>query len=119
MTSLAKTYWQIFLAQGICEGIGMGIMYMPAVTGRFYPVLSFLSEVFLEALNTMKSGSGVKKARSRIHRLTGFLPVVGTYFARKRTMGKYVLILAFLSLVDLLELEITMLPTCILDMIFF
>ena len=97
----------------------MGIMYMPAVTGRFYPVLSFLSEVFLEALNTMKSGSGVKKARSRIHRLTGFLPVVGTYFARKRTMGKYVLILAFLSLVDLLELEITMLPTCILDMIFF
>ena len=34
MTSFAKTYWQIFLAQGICEGIGMGIMYMPAVTGR-------------------------------------------------------------------------------------
>ena len=34
MASLTTTYWQIFLAQGICEGIGMGIMYMPAVTGR-------------------------------------------------------------------------------------
>lgn len=44
MTSLAKTYWQIFLAQGICTGIGMGVMYLPAVT------------------------------------------VVGTYFARKKTM---------------------------------
>lgn len=44
MTSLAKTYWQIFLAQGVCTGLGMGIMYMPAVT------------------------------------------VVGTYFAKKRTM---------------------------------
>lgn len=44
MTSLAKTYWQIVLAQGICTGIGMGVMYLPAVT------------------------------------------VVGTYFARKRTM---------------------------------
>ena len=44
MTSLAETYWQIFLAQGICTGVGMGVMYMPAVT------------------------------------------VVGTYFARKRTM---------------------------------
>lgn len=44
MTSLAVTYWQIFLAQGVCTGTGMGVMYMPAVT------------------------------------------VVGTYFARKRTM---------------------------------
>ncbi len=32
MTSLAKTYWQILLAQGICTGIGMGVMYLPAVT---------------------------------------------------------------------------------------
>lgn len=45
MTSLAKTYWQIFLAQGLCTGTGMGVMYMPAVT------------------------------------------VVGTYFARKKTMA--------------------------------
>ena len=45
MTSLAEKYWQIFLAQGLCTGMGMGVMYMPAVT------------------------------------------VVGTYFARKKTMA--------------------------------
>ncbi|KAI5862942.1 MFS general substrate transporter [Durotheca rogersii] len=32
MTSLATEYWQIFLAQGICTGIGLGLMYMPAIT---------------------------------------------------------------------------------------
>ncbi|KAL7626307.1 hypothetical protein AAE478_003079 [Parahypoxylon ruwenzoriense] len=30
MTSLATQYWQIFLAQGICNGIGGGLMFMPA-----------------------------------------------------------------------------------------
>lgn len=31
MTSLATTYWQIFLAQGICTGIGLGLAFMPAL----------------------------------------------------------------------------------------
>ncbi|RPA85509.1 MFS general substrate transporter [Ascobolus immersus RN42] len=31
MTSLAKTYTQIFLAQGVCTGVGMGLIYMPAM----------------------------------------------------------------------------------------
>lgn len=31
MTSLATEYWQILLAQGICTGLGMGIMFMPPV----------------------------------------------------------------------------------------
>ncbi|KAI8966819.1 MFS general substrate transporter [Daldinia sp. FL1419] len=30
MTSLTNTYWQIILAQGICQGIGAGLMFMPA-----------------------------------------------------------------------------------------
>ncbi|KAI0145699.1 MFS general substrate transporter [Hypoxylon sp. NC0597] len=30
MTSLASTYWQILLAQGFCNGIGGGLMFMPA-----------------------------------------------------------------------------------------
>lgn len=31
MTSLCSKYWQILLAQGICTGIGLGFVYMPAV----------------------------------------------------------------------------------------
>ncbi|KAK2864979.1 hypothetical protein FQN49_004029 [Arthroderma sp. PD_2] len=31
MTSLCKTYWQTFLAQGICMGIGSGLVFCPTV----------------------------------------------------------------------------------------
>ena len=31
MTSLAKTYWQILLAQGIAIGIGDGCLFLPSV----------------------------------------------------------------------------------------
>jgi len=32
MTSLCVEYWQIFLAQGICTGCGLGFMFMPPVS---------------------------------------------------------------------------------------
>ncbi|KAM4056084.1 major facilitator superfamily protein [Hirsutella rhossiliensis] len=32
LTSLATTYWHIFLAQGVCTGLGLGIAFMPAVS---------------------------------------------------------------------------------------
>ena len=32
MTSLATTYWQIFLAQGLCVGISFGIIWLPSIT---------------------------------------------------------------------------------------
>jgi hypothetical protein len=31
MTSLCKTYWQVFLAQGLAGGIGLGILFLPAL----------------------------------------------------------------------------------------
>ncbi|KAL8755352.1 MAG: hypothetical protein Q9199_003702 [Rusavskia elegans] len=32
MTSLSTTYWQLFLAQGICTGIGNGLIFCPALS---------------------------------------------------------------------------------------
>lgn len=32
MTSFATAYWQLFLAQGICTGLGLGLAFMPTVS---------------------------------------------------------------------------------------
>ena len=31
MTSICKTYWQLFLAQGLCQGLGNGLIFVPSV----------------------------------------------------------------------------------------
>jgi MFS family permease len=31
MTSLAQTYWQVFLAQGVCTGLGNGLLFTPVL----------------------------------------------------------------------------------------
>lgn len=31
MTSLASRYWEIFLAQALCVGLGLGCLYVPSV----------------------------------------------------------------------------------------
>jgi MFS family permease len=31
MLSLCKEYWQVFLAQGICMGLGAGLLYIPSL----------------------------------------------------------------------------------------
>ena len=31
MTSLCTTYWQLFLAQGVCTGVGNGLLFTPAL----------------------------------------------------------------------------------------
>ncbi|MCJ1381633.1 hypothetical protein MMC17_004744 [Xylographa soralifera] len=53
-TSLAVTYWQIFLAQGICTGIGMGMTFMPAVA----VVGTYFARKKTTALAFAASGSG-------------------------------------------------------------
>lgn len=40
MTSLATEYWQLFLAQGLCTGLGNGLL--------FCPILSVISTYFIE-----------------------------------------------------------------------
>lgn len=55
-TSACTAYWQVFLAQGVCTGIGLGVIFMPAV--------SVLSSYFRErkafalALAAMGTGFG-------------------------------------------------------------
>ncbi|KAI5461189.1 major facilitator superfamily domain-containing protein [Mariannaea sp. PMI_226] len=56
MTSLCKEYWQVFLAQGVCTGIGLGVIFMPAVS-----VLSSYfkkKKAFALALAAMGTGVG-------------------------------------------------------------
>ena len=32
MLSLSKTYWQVFLSQGVCVGLGMGCLFLPGIS---------------------------------------------------------------------------------------
>ena len=54
MTSLATTYWQILLAQGVCTGIGMGILSVPTIA----VVGSYFKKYKAMALGFAASGSG-------------------------------------------------------------
>ncbi|OTA99643.1 hypothetical protein M426DRAFT_324958 [Hypoxylon sp. CI-4A] len=54
MTSLATEYWQIFLAQGVCTGIGLGLMYMPTIT----IVASYFKKRRALALTLSLAGTG-------------------------------------------------------------
>lgn len=55
MTSLATEYWQIFLAQGLCTGLGLGIMYMPPMT----VASSYFREKRSYALAVTATGTGM------------------------------------------------------------
>ncbi|KAI1101959.1 MFS general substrate transporter [Jackrogersella minutella] len=54
MTSLATEYWQIFLAQGVCTGIGLGLMYMPTIT----IIASYFNKRRALALTLSSAGTG-------------------------------------------------------------
>ncbi|KAI1801035.1 MFS general substrate transporter [Daldinia bambusicola] len=56
MSSLATEYWQIFLSQGVCTGLGLGLMYMPTIT----IVASYFKKrrALALALSTAGTGTG-------------------------------------------------------------
>ena len=54
MTSLSTQYYQLFLSQGICVGLGMGILYMP---GLSVPA-SYFKEKKSLAVAIIASGAG-------------------------------------------------------------
>ena len=54
MTSLANSYWQILLTQGVCTGIGAGLLYMPA----FAVISTYFKKRRVVALALAASGSG-------------------------------------------------------------
>jgi hypothetical protein len=58
MLSLSTEYYQIFLSQGVCMGIGNGLVYVPA--------LSMLSRLFAEqrayAVGTTTTGASIGKS---------------------------------------------------------
>lgn len=53
MTSLSKTYWQLLLAQGICTGIGNGIMFCPSLA----VLTTYFSKKRAIAVGTAASGT--------------------------------------------------------------
>lgn len=54
MTSLSTRYYQLFLSQGVCVGLGMGILYMP---GLSIPA-SYFKEKKSLAVAIIASGAG-------------------------------------------------------------
>lgn len=55
MTSFATEYWQIFLAQGVCTGLGLGIMFMPPLA----VINSYFSKKRSYALAISATGTGL------------------------------------------------------------
>lgn len=77
MTSLATVYWQIFLAQGVCVGIGMGMIWLPGVTLiSTYFVRKRVFAVALAASGTSTAGMIFPAI------IQNLIPKIGAYFIR-------------------------------------
>ena len=54
MTSLCKHYWQVFLAQGVCMGLGNGLLFCPTMS----TVSTYFSTRRSLAMGIAAAGSG-------------------------------------------------------------
>ncbi|KAL7949296.1 putative translation releasing factor RF-1 [Trichoderma barbatum] len=53
-TSVATTYWQLFLAQGICQGFGCGLVFAPTIAN----MSTYFSKKKILALSAAACGGG-------------------------------------------------------------
>jgi MCP family monocarboxylic acid transporter-like MFS transporter 3 len=94
MTSLSASYWPIFLAQGVCTGTGMGLVWMPSVA----VVGSYWAERRIMAFGLAASGSGTGSILFPLV-VQHLLPRLG--FARAVQVQGYIA-LAFAVIINLL-----------------
>jgi MFS family permease len=62
MASFSTQYWQLFLTQGVCVGLGAGFLYLPSVV---VATQYFSSRVML-ATGIVATGSSIGKSPSRL-----------------------------------------------------
>ncbi|KOS19620.1 Riboflavin transporter MCH5 [Escovopsis weberi] len=91
MTSLATTYWQILLAQGVCIGLGLGVAFMPAIS----VISSYFKKrrSFALSLSAVGTSLGSVSLPSVIQYLT---PKIGFHWA-VRCVGLIVLVFAVIA----------------------
>ncbi|KAI1378223.1 MFS general substrate transporter [Hypoxylon crocopeplum] len=109
MTSLERTYWQILLAQGFCNGIGGGLMFMPATAN----VAQYFKKKrsFAVALNGCGSSTGAILFPALVQFLT---PRIGFGWA-VRTCGFISLVLAVIGFSILKPRNLRRIPAPIVD----
>ncbi|KAL7933116.1 putative translation releasing factor RF-1 [Trichoderma chlorosporum] len=54
MTSVATTYWQLFLAQGLCQGLGCGLVFAPTIAN----MSTYFSKKKILAMSAAACGGG-------------------------------------------------------------
>lgn len=97
MTSIAHTYWQTILAQGVCIGVGMGFLWTPAVAicAQYFTTRRAIA-IGLAACGTAVGGL--------------LYPVIFTQLIDKVGYGWSVRIMGFVCLATLIPVNIIMVP---------
>ncbi|KAI0850941.1 MFS general substrate transporter [Daldinia vernicosa] len=110
MTSLANTYWQILLAQGFCQGIGAGLMFMPATAN--VAVYFKKKRSLAVALNGCGSSSGAILYPALVQYLTPKLGFAWTV----RLCGFISIVLALVGFCLLKPRKLRRVPAPLLDL---